>query len=119
MANFAQRLGVTQERIEQIGEMALQTFETGFDMTKETEKADKNYEKTFDEVTKLIQEDIKLLNGIEEGIVYGYRIADLIHEFTDNVKRRELFGASTVTVVDLNDLLDGLLKKNRGKKERK
>jgi hypothetical protein len=116
MMNFAHRLGITQKRIEQIGEMAKQTFDTGFDMTKQAEKNGGKYDKTFEEISKLIREDIKLLNGIEEGIVYGYRISELIREFTDNIKRKELFGASTVTVVDLNDLIDALTKNKRTKR---
>ena len=113
--NFAHRLGVTQERIEQIGEMVDQTFYTGFGVMKETEKTTGNYETAFDGITKLLQEDVKLLNGVEEGIVYGYRIAQLIQDFSESIKHDSVFGADVVKVVNLTELIEML--KNEKKRK--
>jgi hypothetical protein len=109
MKNFAEGLGISKERVKQIGEMAMQTFETGRDMAINLDKTGGTYDNMFDSMTQLQKEDIKLLASIEEGIIYGYAIGELVSEIRDYI--------GSITVVSLDDLLAGKMKKNKGKKE--
>jgi hypothetical protein len=77
--NFAIALGVSEKRIEEIVEMATQTIQNSLSETTQVMKTG-DYDKLFGNVTKLQKEDVKLLKSVEEGIVYGYAVNELVEE---------------------------------------
>jgi hypothetical protein len=90
MKNFVDALGISKERENQIVEMAIQTFQTGYGMAKELDEKDtpgteENDERFFDNLSSLISEDIKLLSGAGEGMLYGYAMSEITSGFRKSV----------------------------------
>jgi hypothetical protein len=117
--NFVDGLGISEERVKQINEMATQTFMTGMDIAAGMDMSNaadtpKNQNLLYGNITKLMLEDVKLLSGVEEGIVYGYIMNEHAADMRQLI-REELakFNSNMrVTVISPDDLvgiLGGLL----------
>jgi hypothetical protein len=103
-------LGLTEERAAQIAEMAVQTFKTSEDVAMESAKVSgiDGYDRVFETISKTQQEDIKLLTSIEEGVIYGYAIGQLVSDYYYYSNRGGFDGA--ITVIDMNTMMQDLLK---------
>ena len=115
--SFTDGLGISNERVEQIGEMVMQTIMNGYMTAQEIGEKGGGYDALFENLMKLQREDIRLLKSIEEGIIYGYAL----NEAMDELRKMYIELYASAAANTLNDLINTLMsdtkkdKKNGGR----
>jgi hypothetical protein len=136
--DFTDDLNVTKERVAQITEMVIQTCQTGFDMATKLDETNNTTDSSilFDDMGKMLKEDVKLLKSVDEGIVYGYvayAVAEafkkslgtddafvhliIIREGDSPEEQARKFYQKELRKIDEKDIAERERKKNEEKKE--